>query len=938
MDLETKDDEQLCSREESDDVETTSSTKELYESGNMFETQRICEQLYQDDPSRKDNLLLLGAVHFQLKDFSESIFYNQQAIRVDPLFAEAYSNLGNSLRELGDVKAATEFYLKAIKLNPRFSDAYNNLASTYLQMGQTKQAYETYQMALVLDPELADAQNNMGNLLKAQGRVEDARKAYLEAIRIKPDFAVAWSNLAGIFKDEGEVDTALSYYNEAIRLSPNLADAHSNLGNALLSAGKLDDAKKSFEKAIRIRPDFAVAHSNLGNVFHDMGHMDKAIAAYKLAIQIEPSYPDAHNNLGNAYRDIGEVENALIRYKKCLKLKPDHPYAYNNLGNLLKDRGLVKEAVDCYMTACRLMPRFAAAHNNLANILKEQGKIDQAIAHYQECIAVDPHFAPAFCNLGCTYKYMDRLDDAIQCFTTAIQLDPEFPSAYDNLGCAYRDAGRYDDAISCFRKALKLNPDTPDAKVHLTYTLSLVCDWRERKENVLQLRGILEEQLAMYDARSESNMILPLLSIQPFHLFSFSTKDIDANLFIRLQSTFAKQALQFTQLQKLPRFSFKARLPNQRLRVGYVSSNFGQFPISFMLQSVFACHQNNEIEVFSYATQNDSSSRIRKKIERESEHFVDLNSVSDYDAAKTINQDGIHVLINLDGYSQGARTGIFALQPAPIQISLPHGYCSSLCATFIQYTLVDKILAKAVDARGLSKLLVMDRTFAISDHKQSSRFVLDPSQKPTRAQYGLEEDKFVFACFSQGYKIGPQLLDSWAGILKRVPKGVFWLLRSPALMEANLRAEFRARGISDNKIIFSDIEPRDQHLKRIYLADLCLDSALCTAQTSAMDIIWAGIPMLTCSGSKMACKVTASILNHIGLSELVSESLKEYEDLAVGLAGNEDKIWAFRKTIEDARISSSLFDVKSWTASFENGLKSIWWRHENGKTPDDVIL
>jgi protein O-GlcNAc transferase len=193
----------------------------LYNGGNYSEALIVCEKIYEFDAHRTDNLLLMGAIHFQLRNYSESVFFNQQCIRVDPNFAEAYSNLGNALKELGDLKGATQFYSKvnlenyfifllyfllklyqndqAIKLKPRFSDAYNNLASAYMLQGRVQQAMETYQMALVLNPNLVDAHTNLGNLYKATGDMEAAKQCYLEAIRINAEFAIAWNNLAGSF-------------------------------------------------------------------------------------------------------------------------------------------------------------------------------------------------------------------------------------------------------------------------------------------------------------------------------------------------------------------------------------------------------------------------------------------------------------------------------------------------------------------------------------------------------------------------------------------------------------------------------------------------------------------------------------------------------------------------------------------------------------------
>lgn len=332
----------------------------LYNAGSYTDALSCCEKVYESDAHRTDNLLLLGAIHFQLRNFSESIFYNQQCIRVDANFAEAYSNLGNALKELGDLKGATKFYLKvpagwsvffvlicalhtirlrvlvqAVTLKPRFSDGYNNLASAYMLQGQTQQAMETYQMALVLNPDLVDAHTNLGNLYKATGDMEAAKHCYLEAIRIKPEFPIAWNNLAGIFKEEGQLTTSVAYYREALRLCPEFADAHSNLGNALKEQHMIQDAIACYQAAIKLRPDFAIAHGNLGSCYYDLGDYSSAIKAFNYAIQLEPNFPDAYNNLGNALKEEARLDDAINAYRSALHLKPDHPHAYNNLGERL---------------------------------------------------------------------------------------------------------------------------------------------------------------------------------------------------------------------------------------------------------------------------------------------------------------------------------------------------------------------------------------------------------------------------------------------------------------------------------------------------------------------------------------------------------------------------------------------------------------------------
>ncbi|ETV97288.1 hypothetical protein, variant 1 [Aphanomyces invadans] len=906
-----------------------------YNQGKYNDGIAICDKLYDVDASRTDNLLLLGALHFQLRNFSEAIFYNQQCIRIEPQFAEAFGNLGNALKEIGDTHGAIQFYLRAIKLNPRFADVYNNLASSYMQMHATHEAIETYKMALVLDPCLVDAHSNLGNLYKAQGLFEDATTCYANAIRVKPTFAIAWSNLAGLLKDDGQLDKAIEHYREAIRLAPDFADAHSNLGNALKESGQTNAAIESYKTAIALRPEFAIAHGNLASSYFDAHQVELAIATYRIAIQLEPNFPDAHNNLGNALRDIGQLEQAISCYRTALRLKPDHPHAYNNLGNALKDKGMIKEAIHCYMTAARLMPRFAAAHSNLGSVLKEQGKIEQALAHYQEAVAIDPSFADAFSNMGNAYKDLLRLDDAIACYSTAIRLKPTFADTYSNLASAYKDGGRMEEALTCFRKALSLRPDFPEAFCNYVHSLAVVCDWRTRSQDMKKLMAMLDRQLG-------TDSTLP--TVQPFHAIIYP---LPAAPLLEISKRYAQRARLNSSLVDLGTLRYRAKRSDERLRVGYVSSNFGNHPLSHLMQSVFGLHDSNRVEITCYATSPSDQSQWRRKIELEAEHFKDLSAMSTGDAARLIHNDGIHILVDLNGYTKGARTEIFALRPAPIQVSLM-GFHGSMGADYIQYIVADKIVLPLDHAAVgyTEKVLYMPHTFFVNDHKQSARAVLDVDTCPSRSQYGLPEDKFVFCNFSQLYKLDPTMFATWMHILKRVPNSVLWLVRyhHNELAETNLKAEAKAHGIRDSRLHFTDVAPKDEHLKRGYLADLFLDTATSNGHTIGCDILWSGkyvlsgcnlldlraspgTPMITKTGHHMASRVASSLLLAADLPELIADSLEEYEELAVALALDMDKLWELRKKLESTRTTCPLFDTMRWVRNWESAVLLAWDAH-----------
>merc|ERR1712070_1312086 len=357
-----------------------------------------------------------------------------------------------------------------------------------------------------------------------------------------------------------------------------------------------------------------------------------------------------------------------------------------------------------------------------------------------------------------------------------------------------------------------------------------------------------------------------------------------------------------------------------------------------MGQSVFGFHDRARVQVTCYALSPGNQSVWRQKIESETECFRDISGLPNDDAARLINQDGVHILVNLNGYTKGARNEIFALRPAPIQVSYM-GFCGTMAADYIQYLIADKhVVPETPEHREnyTEKLVRMPHTYFVNDHMQSAQDVLDPDKCPTRAVYNVPEDKFVFCNFNQAYKLSPEIFDVWCNILKRVPNSILWLLRFPALSEVNIYAEAKARGIKQSRIHFTDVAPKDEHLKRGYLADLFLDTPVCNAHTTGCDILWGGTPMITLVGDKMASRVGASLLSAANLSELITHTPEEYEELAVTLALDMDKLWELRKRLEDNRETCPLFDTARWVRAAEKGFQMVWARHEEGKPPDDI--
>ncbi|TYG46842.1 hypothetical protein ES288_D11G289000v1 [Gossypium darwinii] len=900
---------------------------QLYKSGNYKQALDHSNAVYDQNSLRTDNLLLLGAIYYQLHDYDMCIAKNEEALRIQPRFAECYGNMANAWKEKGDVDVAIRYYMIAIELRPNFADAWSNLASAYMRKRRFNEAAQCCRQALQLNPLLVDAHSNLGNLMKAQGLAQEAYSCYLEALRIQPTFAIAWSNLAGLFMDSGDLNRALQYYKEAVKLKPAFPEAYLNLGNIYKALAMPQEAIVCYQRAVQTRPNYPVALGNLASTYYERGQLDLAIHHYKQAIAYDQRFVEAYNNLGNALKDVGRVDEAIQCYNQCLTLQPNHPQALTNLGNIYMEWNMVGAAASYYKATLAVTTGLSAPFNNLAVIYKQQGNHMEAISCYNEVLRIDPLAADGLVNRGNTYKEIGRVSEAIQDYICAINIQPNMAEAHANLASAYKDSGHVEAAVKSYKQALLLRPDFPEATCNLLHTLQCVCCWEDRDKMFTEVEGIIRRQINM--------SVLP--SVQPFHAIAYP---IDPMLALDISRKYAAHCSLIASRFALPPFNHPASIPikqdcgNQRLKIGYVSSDFGNHPLSHLMGSVFGMHNRENVEVFCYALSQNDGTEWRQRIQSEAEHFIDVSSMSSDVIAKMINKDGIQILINLNGYTKGARNEIFAMQPAPIQVSYM-GFPGTTGADYIDYLVSDEFVSPLRYAHIYSEKLVhLPHCYFVNDYKQKNRDVLDPHCQHKRSDYGLPEDKFIFACFNQLYKMDPEIFNTWCNILKRVPNSALWLLRFPAAGETRLRAYAAAQGVQPEQIIFTDVAMKHEHIRRSALADLCLDTPLCNAHTTGTDVLWAGLPMVTLPLEKMATRVAGSLCLATGLGEeMIVNSMKEYEERAVSLALNRLKLQALTNKLKAARLTCPLFDTARWVRNLERSYFKMWNLYCSGQQP-----
>jgi len=527
----------------------------------------------------------------------------------------------------------------------------------------------------------------------------------LKAIETRPDFAVAWSNLGCVFNAQGEIWLAIHHFEKAVALDPNFLDAYINLGNVLKEARIFDRAVAAYLRALNLSPNHAVVHGNLACVYYEQGLIDLAVDTYRRAIELQPNFPDAYCNLANALKEKGLVQESEECYNTALQLSPTHADSLNNLANIKREQGYIEEATRLYLKALEVFPEFAAAHSNLASILQQQGKLNEALLHYKEAIRIQPAFADAYSNMGNTLKEMHDVQGALQCYTRAIQINPAFADAHSNLASVHKDSGNIPEAIQSYRTALKLKPDFPDAYCNLAHCLQIVCDWTDYSGRMKKIVSIVADQL-------DKNR---LPSVHPHHSMLYP---LSHHFRKAIAGRHAQLCLEKIQVLHKPPYRFSSNVaPDGRLRIGYVSSDFGNHPTSHLMQSIPGVHNRSRVEIFCYSLSPDDGTTFRQKVSREAEHFIDLSAIQcNGKAADRIYQDGIHVLVNMNGYTKGARNEIFALRPAPIQ-AMWLGYPGTSGASFMDYIITDAQTSPVHLADQYSeKLAFLPNTFFIGDH------------------------------------------------------------------------------------------------------------------------------------------------------------------------------------------------------------------------------
>ena len=675
------------------------------------------------------------------------------------------------------------------------------------------------------------------------------------------------------YYQSGQLKKAEHQYKRILETDPNQPDALHLLGVMAYQTGNLDEAVHLIKKAIRNNAKNPFYYNNLGAVFNAQDRYAEALSSYQSALKLDPNYADAHYNIGNIHQKQEMLEQAISSYQRALEIDSNHVNAWYNMGNALKSQGKPEQAIESYRQVIERNPSHSNAYNNIGHAFKILGKLEIAITFYQKALETNPHNAEAVVNMG----------------------------------SALQDLGRFEAARDSYSKALKSNTHYAAPYAGLAFIMLSLGELTE----ITKLKETICTKLDMFLERDPSRWLDELIYLSP--LLSLDQK-------IRNRLT-DKMDRTLSGVQMKPHFSFPDS--DKMIRIGYVSPDFGDHPISHVLKGVFSEHDRSHFEIFAYSL-NDRSKEVSdyyRKISSSCDHFIDLSRLSDEDAANRIADDGINVLVDLTGYMKNARLEILARRPAPAQIYwLGHG--GGLGLSFIDYVIADHIvIPSGEEVHYREKIIRMPEVYHPTDTPAIS------DAPVYRSDYGLDENAIVFCAFNNPQKINSEVFDTWMRILHQVPGSLLWLSnpsQSRGLVQ-NLRDEARKRGTDPNRLIFAARVPeKSEHFARHRLADLFLDTFSYNASTTAIDALWAGLPIVTRPDKSFYSRICASLLTNVGLADMICRTTREYEERAISLSNDKASLDRLKVRLLRNRKTEPLFNIPRFVWHLEKAYKIIW--------------
>jgi predicted O-linked N-acetylglucosamine transferase (SPINDLY family) len=793
---------------------------------------------------------------------------------------------------------------------PQFPNA--DLLSQARQLhaaGQFVNALAVYDRIIATNPRQAAAFCGRGDVLMDLGRVQLAIVSYDQAINLDPSYVDAHDFKGIALAQMGRLDEALASLDRALGLSPDNVNTIGNRASLLHSMGRLAEALLGVDRAIALLPDFAIAHVNRGSILVDLGRTADSIESFDRAIALQPGLVDAHFNRAMALAKLERAEDAAASYKRVLEIEPGHKQALSQLAELTAAAGRQIEAAGYFgrAFAVQLGQQEDAIRqsSSLADLKRKEDELETC----RQAVARTPNDAAALGGLAVALANIGRQEEALDALERGITLDPNHGRLHRYRSAVLANLGRLDAALESYDRGAALDrlcDDAPDMR--LLWSLFL-CNWDG-----------LEPQISRFEKEIEAGAAPET----PFTLLLCSDSPA-------LQRK-AAETYSAKRLSKEPASKIAKKYPrHSKIRLGYFSADFQLHATMQLIAEMLEAHDRSQFELFAFSFGGSCTDAWRRRAVATFDHFLDASLASDLEVVQRARELEIDIAVDLKGFTQGARTGIFAERAAPIQVNFL-GYPGTMGAHF-DYVIADRNLIP-----DLAREFYSEKIAFLPGSYQPNCRVRDVSDAPvTRSDLGLPEGGVAYCCFNQSQKISPRMFESWMRILGAVEGSALWLWAIQSAAAENLRRAAESHGIDPARIVFATTVNVDEHLNRLRLADVFLDTLPYNAHTTASDALRMGVPIVTCVGESFAARVASSLLHAVEAPELVTTNLADYEALAIELGKSPQRLAALKEKLRLNVATSTLFDGSHFARKLESAYLEMYERHHADEPPADLF-
>jgi predicted O-linked N-acetylglucosamine transferase (SPINDLY family) len=859
------------------------------------------------DPADQENRVIWSAVLATKGDAGSAMQTLNAVLAERPDYAEALLNRAllhmrakNPAPALADVRRAAD-------IKPHLSQAWRLLAALHAEGQRAEAALSALQRYCDLEPEDVIALTALGDTLRQHGRPGEALAVLARAVYLKPDLVPAWISYGGALQQHKRFDEAKTAYRKALDIDPNCADAANNLGAVFIDEANWSEAASQFGRALMLKPDYAEARMNLAVALRNQGKSDEAVTHFEQALRLKPDDAEAHCNLGNALRDLKRPADALLSYDKAIALNPDYAEFYSNRSVALLELKRPEEALASCDKAIALKPDNGELYTNRGIVLLDLRRAEEALASFDKAIALKPDDAKAHSDRGTALLlHLKRPAEALTSYDKAIALKPDYADAHHNRGSALKTLNRFDEAVASYDMAMALEPNHKQAFSGLAECAIMRCDWVRREQVLGELRRHVMERSSI---------------IEPFLLMGYSD---DESLLLQNAKNFVQERIV---VPSKPLDSHTV-WRNDKIKVAYLSADFRRHAMGYVTSELYERHDRSRFAIIGVSFGDDDRSETRMRIEAAFDQFIDARGKSDEEIARLLYDLRIDIAVDLMGHTRDARPGILSFRPAPIQVSYL-GFPGTMGTDFIDYIVADAVvLPFDKQPYYTEKIVHLPDCYQVNDTK-----LRIAERTPMRQEMGLPDQAFVFCCFNNNWKITPAIFDIWMRLLHQVEGSVLWLVRATESAETSLRKEAASRGIDQERLVFARPIPIDEHLARLRLGDLFLDTLPYNAHGTASHALWSGLPVLTCCGHSFTGRVATSLLNAVSLPELVTHSLDDYEALALKLARDPALLAEIKAKLMRNRNTYPLFNTVRFTRQIEAAYTTMWETWQRGEAP-----